>query len=502
MKALFILLLIMTQYLFAQINSLEEALDFFPLNIGDYWEYENKYDYGEKRDTWRSSVSVIGDTVVENKSYFLVKEDKFNGQFLTETRLIRIDSTTGNVYEYKKSEIKIDSLLADKYDLIRNYYMVMRIGNEFVFGDSVLTRFIEYTALDPSFGTSWYMVKGLGIVSKSSYYVREDGLVFINAQLIYARINKKEYGVKRDSVSNYYPLEVGNKWVYRGCGAIRLWVSGEYWWEAYCYDISREIVDIVSVNDTLYYKMEEKLSSRGSFSESIVYLERYDSIDCYVYLREIYEDFYGVGFSEKEYPNYNLCTEIGDTVSLVTKIPIVYVNDSLKFVHSADSISTQFGLTTKKRVFKTPDNYANYTLAKGFGLTKYTTDGTASNSDFYLKGCVIDGIVYGDTSLIVSVDDEKELPNELTLFQNYPNPFNPTTKIKFTIPSAVKHETSNVKLIVYDILGREIKTLINKAMQPGEYEVEFDASGLTSGIYFYRLSSGSFTQSKKMVLLR
>lgn len=103
-----------------------------------------------------------------------------------------------------------------------------------------------------------------------------------------------------------------------------------------------------------------------------------------------------------------------------------------------------------------------------------------------------------------SVNDGEELKNSITLSQNYPNPFNPTTKIKFSLPNVVdeKFRPQQTKLIVYDILGREIKTLINKPMQPGEYEVEFDATDLPSGVYFYRLTSGVFNQTRKMVLLR
>ncbi len=95
-----------------------------------------------------------------------------------------------------------------------------------------------------------------------------------------------------------------------------------------------------------------------------------------------------------------------------------------------------------------------------------------------------------------------ELSLEFSLSQNYPNPFNPSTKINFTISSEVKRGTSNVKLIVYDILGREIKTLFNKPIQPGEYEIEFDGNELPSGVYFYKLSAGSFVETKKMMIIK
>ena len=95
-----------------------------------------------------------------------------------------------------------------------------------------------------------------------------------------------------------------------------------------------------------------------------------------------------------------------------------------------------------------------------------------------------------------------DIPENFELFQNYPNPFNPTTKIKFEIPSDVKREMSDLKLVVYDILGKEITTLVNEQLQPGTYEVTFDGSNYPSGIYFYKLIAGNFIETKKMLLIK
>ena len=93
-------------------------------------------------------------------------------------------------------------------------------------------------------------------------------------------------------------------------------------------------------------------------------------------------------------------------------------------------------------------------------------------------------------------------PLEYSLSQNYPNPFNPSTIIRYSIPLNVKSEMSNTKLVVFDILGREVAVLVNKQQKAGNYEVSFDATNLTSGIYFYSLQSGDFYQSRKMLLLK
>jgi len=108
-------------------------------------------------------------------------------------------------------------------------------------------------------------------------------------------------------------------------------------------------------------------------------------------------------------------------------------------------------------------------------------------------------------------DVEKEepiIPDHPELFQNYPNPFNPSTVIKYSIPriDVGTGHAQSVRLIVYDILGREVATLVNKQQKPGYYEVNFDASsaagGLTSGVYFYKILVGDFVNTKKMLLLR
>ena len=89
------------------------------------------------------------------------------------------------------------------------------------------------------------------------------------------------------------------------------------------------------------------------------------------------------------------------------------------------------------------------------------------------------------------------IPGEYSLYQNYPNPFNPTTNIKFDL-----HRTSKISLIVYNILGKEIATLVNEKLSAGSYEVDWDASGYSSGVYFYRLITDDFIDTKKMLLVK
>jgi Tol biopolymer transport system component len=101
-------------------------------------------------------------------------------------------------------------------------------------------------------------------------------------------------------------------------------------------------------------------------------------------------------------------------------------------------------------------------------------------------------------NLITDVDDENtEGPLTFQLYQNYPNPFNPSTTIKYTIESQCA-----LSLRIYNVLGNEIKILVNEEKPIGNYEIEFDASSLSSGVYFYKLQAGSFVETKKMVLVK
>jgi hypothetical protein len=95
------------------------------------------------------------------------------------------------------------------------------------------------------------------------------------------------------------------------------------------------------------------------------------------------------------------------------------------------------------------------------------------------------------------VSNTTNIPTKFIIYQNYPNPFNSSTTIEFDIP-----ERTNVKIVVYDILGREVKILIDKELEPGKYKINFDATNLPSGVYFYTLRTPKFTKTNKMVLIK
>ena len=104
---------------------------------------------------------------------------------------------------------------------------------------------------------------------------------------------------------------------------------------------------------------------------------------------------------------------------------------------------------------------------------------------------------------IVGIQEEITIQQNYTLQQNYPNPFNPTTTITYSIPNVASgFSLSNTTLKIYDVLGKEVETLVNLKQKPGNYKVNFNASSLPSGVYFYRLISGSFSETKKLILMK
>ena len=109
------------------------------------------------------------------------------------------------------------------------------------------------------------------------------------------------------------------------------------------------------------------------------------------------------------------------------------------------------------------------------------------------------GFWYQYAATITDVEDRWmfEIPKQFELYQNYPNPFNPTTVIRYGIP-----KESIVKLVVYNILGEMVKTLVENKQKAGSYEVNFNASNLATGIYIYRIQAGQFVETKKMVLMK
>ncbi len=184
-------------------------------------------------------------------------------------------------------------------------------------------------------------------------------------------------------------------------------------------------------------------------------------------------------------------------------------NVTLFWSTATETNNSGFEIEKKKEVRSQKSEWERIGFVKGYGTTTeehnyFFVDKnlSAGHYQYRLKQIDYDGSYEYSKTMEISL----EVPAEFSLSQNYPNPFNPTTKIKYRIPqSVIAGETKQslpVSLKVYDVLGNEIATLVNKEQSPGEYEINFNAAELSTGVYFYQLKAGNFTDTKKMILLR
>jgi hypothetical protein len=255
-------------------------------------------------------------------------------------------------------------------------------------------------------------------------------------------------------------------------------------------------------NGKLYYIWR---TYRPGYPGANIYYERIDSSSSKIYK---YDE--SLGLPDDEYLIDDLLAEPGDTVLSYR----FYLPGSSFTIVIRDTLFEKWGLTKTKRVFKEIGAVIpipSYSLTQDIGMDSMFFDWDYNTTDTYvLKGCVINGIVYGDTTTVGVEDEENPIASDFKLEQNYPNPFNPTTSIQYSISSR-----QFVTLKVYDVLGNEIATLVNEEKPAGEYEVEFNGhsdkgQNLPSGVYFYQLivkgpeinSGQAIIQTKKMVLLK
>lgn len=199
-------------------------------------------------------------------------------------------------------------------------------------------------------------------------------------------------------------------------------------------------------------------------------------------------------------------TYTGDSLFYIDNIPdfvfsMIYENYTyVDSVLKCDSIAKAFAGSTTSSVYYT----------KLWELTKGFTTRLFRNASYKLTSLIYTAWINAGNPTVVD-ENYFQSPSDFQLTQNYPNPFNPTTKIKFQIPLLGGDEWGGlVTLKVYDVLGNEVAELVNEYILSGNYEIDFDASALSSGIYFYQLTAGNpssssgqgFVQTKKMILMK
>ncbi len=270
-----------------------------------------------------------------------------------------------------------------------------------------------------------------------------------------------------DSLHTFYPLEVGNVWQYKVANIVEDQTVNKG------YDFMKVLSDTI-IGDNICFKVE----TVGWF-DTIKY-QIYDSLKGSIvsYLLDEEAISFKLNSMNNECWPYEMGSEICNRGTYLESIfdeekPVIYFS--------------QGGYNSKY-----------FHLAKDFGTVWMSYDISWISRDIWYYDLVyakIGGIEYGT---FVSVENEDSShPIDYFLSQNYPNPFNPSTRINYSLP-----HSSKVTLKVYDILGNEIKTLVNKEQNAGIYEVEYDSKGLSSGIYFYRIVTDEFSETKKMILMR
>ena len=273
------------------------------------------------------------------------------------------------------------------------------------------------------------------------------------------------------SVTNYFPMSVGNVYIY---GYYSMYPPGIY---KYKITITKDTI----VSGKRFFYSETAFPGFPSNEKWIRIngntgvVSSLSSMSCNYLINERYIDSLG--------------SNIRDTLYKCSSYFQSICTDTL--THSL------FGIPTKRKGFDQDGlNVTNRKYSKYFGLTMVRI-WEMDQITHTLYGCKINGVTYGDTVLTGIESISNEVLDSYSLGQNYPNPFNPNTVIRYQLPVI-----SDVVIKVYDVQGREVQTLVNERMQAGTYEAMFDGTGMNSGVYFYRMVTEGFTETKRMILLK
>lgn len=383
-----------------------------------------------------------------------------------------MDEATGKIYERGTPPKFIDSLACTEGTFPR--YSIKSSSSDMLFGTAIPSRTISQSVNTDYFITDKFSY-GFGL----SYGLKEHAFGMTETdELIYAMIGYTQYGTTAeliaDSLALYHPLHKGNTWVYQ-----RTTYANPAEPKVSLYE--KEIVGDTLINLISYMIVRQRSLPSGP---SVYEYERFDSTTgnyiCYHPAYETVED------------------------STATNVPgtkfAFFGAKELRKVYA----DTLFGNTTMFRDIglgnSVSENDKGWTYAHGIGLvSEYISD--LANFIYTYKDILlyakINGTEYGTNPLSVDDDNKPSLPTEFSLLQNYPNPFNPSTTIRYDLPAS-----GNVMLKVFDMLGREVSTIVNERQTPGRYSVQFDASTLASGLYFYQLHINGFTSVKKMMVVK
>ncbi|MBN8704270.1 MAG: T9SS type A sorting domain-containing protein [Bacteroidetes bacterium] len=269
-----------------------------------------------------------------------------------------------------------------------------------------------------------------------------------------------------------FPLKSGNTWVYNYYDRISGEVLGGY---------KILVSDSISLeNGFTYFKINDPAFDTGYFS----FVRKANDGNYYSYGNG------GVEFLEfKPTPvsgeKWQWDSQMGPEFDIDVKVTDIFYSEVFGNLSKLIEMRYDYDLIS----------FINLYSEKYGLLKKSMSESTESSS---LKGCVLDGVVYGDTTrTIVGVKQETQKPKQVILGQNYPNPFNPSTTIPFRLIQA-----GSVKLSVFDVSGKEIRVLTQGFRSAGDHRVTFSGDDLPSGLYLVRLETQNQTFTKKMMLVK
>ena len=277
-------------------------------------------------------------------------------------------------------------------------------------------------------------------------------------------------------------------------GKIRKTINGGSNWLCYCSGTTNNLNSVYFINANTGWAVGTSGTILKTMNGGVNWLSQIAPTTSYE-LTSVYFINANTGLITKA--NYNYTRSMYRTTNGGANWYEIYTGSvhSLRAIDFIDD-NTGYLIGDEGDIFKTSNSGANWTFLPS-GVMNWLYSGTFINAN---TGWAVgtSGIILYTTSGATGVKQiGTEIPRKFELYQNYPNPFNPSTNIRFDIL-----KSSNVKIVVYDNLGRIVSELLNEKLSTGSYEVEWKASGHPSGIYFYKIITKEFSDVQKMILLK
>jgi hypothetical protein len=444
-------MLIPVSLLFLSMFALSQPV-VYPLHVGDQWTF-----HGSTFMNPVSSIEVVKDTLMTNGlRYSMVRYHNAN-----EIEYQRYHSDSVFIYDpSQQTEILKYRFNAQENETISTY----PYGQSFT--DVILTDTSLVTIFGKRVRAFTFSIKPRGTIDATRWVTIADSIGVIDivqgagyeSILQGAFIDGTAYGTFLPASQPYYPMAVGNKWI---VGTAEIKVVG----------------DSLFPNGHVYRVLNKADFAGGTYVRADAhYIYYYDERG----LKDV--PFFKLDGQRDEATTFNH----GCNGYMYSRI--IAIDTATMFGETTRLIHYQIDLETER----------NITLSDKFGLVAFSRHTDPPEPWRYYgdeaSGCIIDGRSYGS---VTSARVERTQAYEYRLSQNYPNPFNPSTTISFSIPSR-----SFVSLKIFDLLGREVATLVSEELTAGSHARQWNASGFPSGMYFYRLQAGAYTATKRLLLVK